>query len=74
MLLLHLSSADHFSMLHQLKLTLNEEMTMTDFLGWMPEEVSNGDFLRFKSVYLCTLAFQHTLRVQHNIQIPYDVR
>lgn len=74
MLLLHFSSADHFSMLHQLKLSLNEEMTMTDFLGWMPDQESNGDFLCLKSVYLCALSFQHALRVQCNILIPYNVR
>lgn len=34
MLLFHFSSADYFSMLHQLKLRLNEEMTRRSFLGW----------------------------------------
>lgn len=67
MLLLHFSSADHFAMLHQLKLSLNEEMTTIDFLGWMPDEKSNGTFLCLKSVYLCTLSFQHTLRVECNM-------
>lgn len=52
----------------------HKEMTMTNFLGWMPDYKSNGDFLCLKSVYLCTFPFQDALRVEHNILISYDLR
>lgn len=49
-LLLHFSSADYFSMLHGLKLSFNEEMTMKDFLGW---DASGCPIKEFSGDHLC---------------------